>query len=67
MKKSKKQLAADRHRVSTIYARECANIQVPIFSLSKIMDAGLEALNAGGSDADIAKAVVAVVETVRSN
>ncbi len=65
-KTTRKQEQADRSRVNAIYGRVAQNVQVPIMSLGRIMDAGLAALAAGGDDAQVALAVKTVVDRVRT-
>lgn len=65
MKPSKKQ-RADRDRVSAAFRRVAGGVQVPIMSLTAIMNAGLAALSAGGDDAAVEAAVKRAVDAVKT-
>lgn len=58
---------ANESRVSKIYGQVANGVQVPIFSLSEIMNAGLASVAAGGDDAAIGEAIMVVVNRVRVN
>jgi hypothetical protein len=64
-KPTKRQAASDRSRVNAIYGRVANGVLVPVFSLGRIMDAGLAAVAAGGDDAAVALAVKTVVDRVK--
>lgn len=53
--------------VGPIRSRIIQNVQINIFDLGKVADAGNNACLAGGTEEEIAAAIQAVVDVVRQN
>jgi hypothetical protein len=63
---SKLRRKADQ-RIETIYGRACSGVQIDILDIGKVFAAGYKAIDAGADDAELEKAIVAFVDTIRKN
>lgn len=68
MKKlTKKEQKARGDRVSRVYGQTCSGIQISIWDMGKVMNVGLESIEAGDDDATLGQKIQAFVETIRKN
>lgn len=64
---ARNQMNAYRNTVNKIFNRVANGVQIGIFDLGKIMNAGVNVLQAGGDEAAAEQAVVAAVQQYRVN
>lgn len=54
-------------RIERLYYASCSGVTIPLYDIPKVFAAGRVAVDAGGDDAAVTKAIVAFVETIRKN
>jgi hypothetical protein len=54
-------------RIERIYGQACSGVQIPLMSIPKVFAIGRTAALLGGDDETVKAAIVAFVETIRTN
>jgi hypothetical protein len=54
-------------RVAHLYRVSCDRVQIPMMAIGKVFQVGRTAIAQGGTDEAVTAAIVAFVETVRTN
>lgn len=55
------------HRIERAYYKTCSGVQIDIMDIGKVFDEGRKALAMSNSEADLERAIVEFVATIRKN
>lgn len=65
-KQTKAEKLADR-RIELAYRRWCSGVQIDVMDIGKVFAVGHKAIAEGADNDELARAIVAFVETIRKN